>query len=197
MFDLLSWDRDKTVNSGYGPRKSPGGVGSTNHKGIDLSSDNDDIPNVHDGTVVASGWNASRGYYISVLGTDGYTSTYQHMASKSPLAVGTKVTEGQTLGTQGNTGASTGKHLHYEVKSGSGLYVNPLDYLAGKFSTGDPVTDGATGGHDQPIHSGATNSLADVAMNVAGKVIKVVVAALIVVLAAILFLKAFDIKLRK
>lgn len=201
MYDLLSWDKDGKVNSGYGYRSSAstGGVGSTNHKGIDLSSYNDNIPSVMSGKVVANGWQSARGNYISILGTDGYTTTYQHLASKSPLSVGTAVSEGQTIGTQGNTGNSRGKHLHFEVKSASGLYVNPLDYLAGKFSTGNAVTDGVTDGNDRPINSGegvgSDGTLGSFAMGIVGKVIKILVVAAVLVLAAVLFMKAFDIKI--
>lgn len=197
MYDLLSWDKDGKVNSGYGYRSpsSTGGVGSTNHKGIDLSSNNDNVPAVMSGKVVANGWNSARGNYISILGTDGYTTTYQHLASKSPLSIGSSVTEGQTIGTQGSTGASTGKHLHFEVKSGSGLYVNPLDYLAGKFSTGNSVTDGSTDGYDRPIDNSGSGTLGSIAMDIVGKVIKILVVAAVLVLAAVLFMKAFDIKI--
>lgn len=198
MFDLLSWDKDGKVNSGYGyrPSSSTNGVGSTNHRGIDLSSFNDNVPSVVSGKVVANGWNSARGNYISILGKDGYTATYQHLASKSPLAVGTSVAEGQTIGTQGSTGNSTGKHLHFEVKSGSGFYVNPVDYLAGKLSNGNPVTDGVTDGHDRPINGGEGVGAAEFdAMAIVGKVIKILVVAAVVVLAAVLFMKAFDINL--
>lgn len=197
MYDLLSWDKDGKVNSGYGYRSSAstGGVGSTNHKGIDLSSYNDNVPAVMSGKVVANGWQSARGNYISILGTDGYTTTYQHLARKSPLSIGSSVTEGQTIGTQGSTGASTGKHLHFEVKSGSGLYVNPLDYLAGKLSTGNAVTDGATDGHDRPIDNSGSGTMGSIAMGIVGKVIKILVVAAVLVLAAVLFMKAFDIKI--
>lgn len=192
MYDLLSWDKDGKVNSGYGYRSSAstGGVGSTNHKGIDLSSYNDNVPAVMSGKVVANGWQSARGNYISILGTDGYTTTYQHLASKSPLSIGSSVTEGQTIGTQGSTGASTGKHLHFEVKSGSGLYVNPLDYLSGKLTSGNEIT-GTTDGHDRPID----NSGSGIAMGIVGKIIKIIVVAAVLVLAAVLFMKAFDIKI--
>ena len=199
MFDLLSWDKDKKVNSGYGYRSkaSTGGVGSTNHKGIDLSSYNDNIPAVVSGKVVANAYNKGRGYYITILGNDGYSSTYQHLATASPLSVGSMVKEGDTIGTQGATGASKGKHLHYEVKSPSGFYVNPIDYLAGKLSNGNAVTDGVTDGYDRPINGGeGVGATTDFdAMSIVGKLITFIAIIGVVIMAMVMFTKAFDIKI--
>lgn len=208
MYDLINnWDSDKKVNSGFGPRSaaSTNGIGSTDHKGIDLSSSNYNIPAVVSGKVVANGYNSGRGNYITILGNDGYTATYQHLASRSPLQVGASVTEGQTIGTQGRTGKSTGDHLHFEVKSGSGVYVDPVDYLAGKFSTGSPGLEGLTGSNDQPtynsyngtaVSSSWTDSLLDTLLEVLGKIIKFVALAALVILAMVLFMKAFDIQMK-
>lgn len=199
MFDLLSWDRDKKVNSGYGYRSksSTNGVGSTNHRGIDLSSDNNNVPSVLGGKVIANTYNKVRGYYVTILNNDGFSATYQHLASPSPLSVGDMVSEGQTIGTQGSTGASTGKHLHFEVKSPSGLYVNPMDYLSGKLS-GESVT-ALTDGHDRSMPEnlgGATQTgFKDSVMELVGKIITFVAVLFVVILAIVTFMKAFDIKI--
>lgn len=209
MYDLLSWDRDGQVNSAYGPRNTGIKGASTNHKGIDLSSNNSNIPAVMSGTVITNAWNNARGWYITIKNDDGYTNTYQHFASQSPLAVGTKVTEGQTIGTQGNTGVSGGAHLHYEVKSPSGIYVNPLDYLSGKLTgdsvsslltdaNGRPVSNAAgSGGADNVSLSGSGGGLVDMVLDLLGKVIKFVAVIAIVVLALVFFMKSFDIKIRR
>ena len=131
MIDLIKLDTDGRVNSGYGPRKSPTAGASSNHKGIDLSLKSDKVPAVVSGTVIENKYNSARGYYITIKGSDGYTTRYQHLAEKSPLKVGTKVQEGEVIGTQGSTGASTGKHLHFEVMTPSGAYVDPEKYLSG------------------------------------------------------------------
>lgn len=192
MYDLLSAG---TLTSGFGKRSaaSTNGIGSTNHHGIDLVLKNNSVPAVVGGMVIANSSNSVRGNYVTIQSYDGYTQTYQHLAKPSPLAVGAKVTEGATIGTQGKSGKSTGVHLHFEVKSGSGLYVNPIDYLSGALSTGTPGTEPVTDGHDRPIDS--SGSLKDMAMDIVGKVIKILVVAAVVILAVVLFMKAFDINL--
>lgn len=207
MYDLIgSWDKDGKVNSGFGPRpaSATGGVGSTDHKGIDLSSNNPNIPSVQAGTVIENKWNNARGWYVTVQHPDGYTTRYQHLASQSPLPVGTKVTEGQTLGTQGSTGNSTGPHLHFEVKSPSGLYVDPVEYLSGGMSSGSSTTSSSvlTDAHGRPVSnaqgsgsSGSGGILTDWLLELLGKVIKFAAVMAVAVLAIIFFMKSFDIKI--
>ena len=215
MFDLLGWDRDQKVNSGYGPRDTGIPGASKNHKGIDLSSDDYNIYSVLSGTVIKNEWNDGRGWFVTIRNDDGYTNTYQHFASKSPLAIGSKVKEGQIIGTQGHSGISGGDHLHYEVKSPSGLYVNPLDYLSGKL-TGDTnkttLTNGATlpltDAHGRPVSNAQGSGGADninigstvsntksTIMGIVGDLITAVAILLIVCLAVVLFMKAFDVKI--
>lgn len=205
MFDLLSWDRDNKVNSafGYRPASATNGVGSTNHKGIDLSSDNDNIPSVLDGTVIENAWNSARGWFITILNKDGYKTTYQHLASQSTLSVGSSVKEGQTIGIQGSTGNSTGKHLHFEVKSPGGVYIDPIQYLSGASNTtiltdahGRPVSNAqGSGGADNINIGSAVSNTKSTIMGIVGDLITAVAILLIVCLAVVLFMKAFDVKI--
>lgn len=214
MYDLIgSWDKDGKVNSGFGyrPSSATNGVGSTNHKGIDLSSNHSNIPSVQAGTVIENQYHSARGWYVTVQHADGYTTRYQHLASQSPLAVGSKVSEGQTLGTQGSTGNSTGPHLHFEVKSAAGLYVDPVEYLSGKL-TGDSVSSSVlTDANGRPVSNAAGSggavsimgggglgeSLLDILLEVLGKVIKFVAVIAIVILGLVFFMKSFNIKVRR
>lgn len=204
MINLITaWDKNKTVNSGFGyrPPSATGGVGSTNHKGIDLSSNNDSIPSVLDGQVIENAWNNARGWYITILNKDGYTARYQHLASQSPLSVGTTVSEGQTVGIQGSTGNSTGKHLHFEVKNSAGNYVDPATYLSGGVSSYVPTALSNKGTHYNSLAtervetSGGSGTLGNLMKNLLGKIVLFLVVLLIIILAVILFMKAFDIKL--
>lgn len=207
MYDLIgSWDRDGKVNSGFGPRpaSATGGVGSTDHKGIDLSSNNPNIPSVQAGTIIENQWNNARGWYVTVQHPDGYTTRYQHLATQSPLSVGSKVTEGQTIGTQGSTGNSTGPHLHFEVKSPSGLYVDPVDYLSGSLTGDTDLTSSVlTDAHGRPVSNAAGTGgadslgLVDWLLELLGKIIKFIAVLAVVVLAIVFFMKSFDIKIRK
>lgn len=133
MIDLTSLGR---ITSNFGNRNSPTAGASSNHKGIDIVLNDKNIPAVTSGTVVANAYSSARGYYISIKDSNGYTQTYQHLASKPILTVGSTVKEGDIIAKEGSTGVSTGSHLHYEVKDKTGTYINPLDFLKG--ATGSP-----------------------------------------------------------
>lgn len=186
MIDLLSLDTNGKYNSGFGYRDIDVPGASKYHHGVDVTLKNDNIPAVLGGTVVNKGTNATAGNFITIKQTDGMTATYMHLAKLPGLAVGTEVDEGQTIGVQGNTGASSGKHLHYQVKDSKGNYVNPETYLAsggGLFSSieVDPV--------------GVVVSKTDDEGGFFATVVRGVTYVLLAVAAAFLFLKAFDIKI--
>lgn len=70
---------------------------------------------------------ASYGNYVKIAHGDGYETLYAHLQTVS-VAVGQTVTQGQTIGTMGNTGNSYGTHLHFEVRQ-NGSRVDPTPYL--------------------------------------------------------------------
>lgn len=86
-----------------------------------------------DGIVVTSTWGGSDsyGYYVKIKHYDGTYTLYAH-ASSLAVSVGQVVKQGQLIMYSGNTGNSTGPHLHFEVRVSPGGYnnrVNPLNYL--------------------------------------------------------------------
>lgn len=86
-----------------------------------------------DGIVVTSTWGGSDsyGYYIKIKHYNGLYTLYAH-GSSLVASVGQEVKRGQLIMYSGNTGNSTGPHLHFEVRKSPGGYsnrVNPLDYL--------------------------------------------------------------------
>ncbi|SFK31331.1 M23 family metallopeptidase [Cellulomonas sp. KH9] len=104
--------------SDYGPRSSPGGVGSTWHRGIDLAPQRAGalgfpVLAATDGTVLASGYSTVRGYWLVQRCTDGSALRYQHFAGPT-VGAGASLRAGQVLGAMGATGAATGPHLHLE-----------------------------------------------------------------------------------
>lgn len=91
---------------------------------------------VADGYVVSSDWGVNGAYNgygncIFIAHYNGLYTLYAHMSSRV-VSEGETVTQGQVIGYVGSTGNSTGPHLHFEVRTGSGSYserVNPIDYL--------------------------------------------------------------------
>lgn len=79
------------------------------------------------GTVVSAGWSGGYGYCITLRHPDGRQTRYAHL-SKILVSSGQKVDQNQKIGLSGNTGNSTGPHLHFEILI-NGSQVNPLKYL--------------------------------------------------------------------
>jgi len=106
---------DLQQTSGYGKRESPGGIGSTDHRGIDFDCTNsDDIVSVHDGEVFKTGSDSGGwGNYVVVRNSEDEFSLYGHM-SEIETKKGKTVKQGDTVGVCGQTGGTTGEHLHLE-----------------------------------------------------------------------------------
>lgn len=116
------------ITSGFGGRNSPGGIGSTNHKGIDIAvPEGTDVAAADGGTITKVDYNGSRGVYVEVTHGNGRKTRYQHLSGYY-VQKGDVVKKGQTIAASGNTGHSTGPHLHFEVLEG-GTPVNPMNYL--------------------------------------------------------------------
>lgn len=110
------------LSSGYGTRWG------RLHKGIDLAaSSGTKIIAADGGKVVFSGYNGSLGYMIKIDHGGGRVSLYGH-CSKLHVKAGERVYQGQHIANVGNTGRSTGPHLHFEVHI-NGKTKNPLNYL--------------------------------------------------------------------
>lgn len=81
-----------------------------------------------DGTIVVSEKGVdARGWYIDIDHGNGWVTEYQHLG-KLNVKVGDKVKKGQVIGEVGMTGASTGPHVHFEVRK-DGVRLDPLRYL--------------------------------------------------------------------
>lgn len=115
------------ITSTVGGRASPGGIGSTNHKGTDIGrvGYTSSIYAAKAGTVIISEYNKSYGNYVVVSHGSGNTTLYAHMSSRK-VSVGQRVNQGDVLGITGSTGISTGPHLHFEIKENDTI-VNPLN----------------------------------------------------------------------
>lgn len=101
------------------------------HPGVDIANrSNPPVVASATGTVVTAGWNGGGyGNYVIIDHGNGYQTLYGHLLNNSiSVKVGDKVNQSQKIGTMGNTGRSTGTHLHFEIKS-SGGKVDPLKML--------------------------------------------------------------------
>jgi murein DD-endopeptidase MepM/ murein hydrolase activator NlpD len=117
------------VTSTFGPRKSPFGGGSDFHKGLDLSAPIGTLIYAPaDGVVLSSDWSVNGyGQLLTIDHGFGLSTRYAHL-SESLVAPGETVTRGQPVARVGNTGRSTGPHLHYETILG-GVAVDPLFFV--------------------------------------------------------------------
>ena len=112
------------MTSPFGMRESPTAGASTYHQGVDLAGpEGTPIYATRAGRVTVASYSGSAGYYVSINHLDGYSSIYMHMTNYV-VSAGTTVSAGQLIGYMGNTGISTGSHLHFGV-SLNGRYINP------------------------------------------------------------------------
>lgn len=102
--------------------------GNTYHYGVDFDGEKGDPVYASDGgTVIYSGYTPSYGLMIKIDHGNGLSTIYAH-CSRVLFEVGDKVYKGQQIALMGDTGMTTGYHLHFEIRK-NGAYQNPLDYL--------------------------------------------------------------------
>lgn len=116
------------MTSGFGRRKAPKRGASTYHKGVDWATATGTPVYASSGGVVAkAGWGSGYGNVVYINHPDGRQTRYGHL-SRVLVSAGQSVSQGQRIALSGNTGVSTGPHLHFEILIG-GSQVNPLNYL--------------------------------------------------------------------
>ncbi|MDY0094329.1 MAG: M23 family metallopeptidase [Candidatus Vecturithrix sp.] len=122
------WPVKGWVTSGFGMRKSPFTGKRTMHSGIDIATKTGtSIKSPADGIVSFSDTKGAFGKVIVIDHGYGYTTFYGH-CSKLLKNVGDKVKRGDVIAHVGNTGSSTGPHLHYEVRV-NGVAANPSKFI--------------------------------------------------------------------
>lgn len=120
--------KNPRITSKYGYRRSPFGWRREFHHGIDLATYyGAPIYATADGVVVFAGWKSGYGRTIIISNKYGFTTLYGHN-SKNLVKKGDIVKKGDVIARVGNSGRSTGPHLHYEVHV-NGKYINPMEYL--------------------------------------------------------------------
>jgi murein DD-endopeptidase MepM/ murein hydrolase activator NlpD len=122
------WPVRGQVNSSYGSRLSPWSDKSEFHSGLDIGAPvGTPVKAPAPGTVVVAGVNAEYGQTVVVDHGNDTKSLYGHL-SKLTVTVNQKVQRGEVIALTGNTGRSSGPHLHYEIQV-KGKAVNPTGYL--------------------------------------------------------------------
>ena len=122
----MTWPANGIITSYFGYRNDTGGVGSTNHKGIDIGcSYGSPIYAAADGRVFLSSWYGGYGNAVVIEHGSGITTLYGHNSTLL-VSKGQMVSQGDVIAYAGSTGNSTGPHCHFEVMV-NGTQQNPLN----------------------------------------------------------------------
>ena len=117
------------VSSLFGYRVHPITKVRTKHMGVDIPGDlNTPVYAARNGKVIFAGYSGGYGNLVIVRHDKGYTTYYGHL-NQINTKVGANVIAGNLIGRMGNTGNSTGSHLHFEVRR-NGEALNPVDFIS-------------------------------------------------------------------
>jgi murein DD-endopeptidase MepM/ murein hydrolase activator NlpD len=115
------------ISSSFGNRTSPTAGASSNHRGVDIPCPvGSTVIAAAGGTVIYSGYLSTAGLAVLIDHGNGITTMYYHL-SQPLVSVGDKVSQSQTIALSGNTGVTTGPHLHFGMRI-NGQYQNPLNF---------------------------------------------------------------------
>lgn len=112
------------ITSDFGPRNINVAGASKNHKGIDIGCSYSPVVAIEDGTITMAQWYGGYGNYIEMKTKDGCRVCYGHLSSIN-VSVGQKVQKNQQIAVSGNSGTSSGPHLHIEVHGPDGTELDP------------------------------------------------------------------------
>jgi murein DD-endopeptidase MepM/ murein hydrolase activator NlpD len=122
------WPVNGSIGSGFGPRTHPIYGGSRTHTGVDIgASQGTPIKAAGDGVVRMAGVKGGYGNWTLIDHGGGLATGYGHQ-SRIAVSIGQHVSSGEIIGDVGSTGASTGPHLHWEVRV-NGNPVNPMGWV--------------------------------------------------------------------
>jgi murein DD-endopeptidase MepM/ murein hydrolase activator NlpD len=123
------WPINGRLGDGFGQRMDPFSGEGAMHTGIDIAAPRGTpVKAAADGIVTYASWNAGYGRCVVIEHGNNYQTWYGHL-SQIDVIEGQEIRQGEILGAVGNSGRSTGSHLHYEVRIGS-TPVNPYRFLA-------------------------------------------------------------------
>lgn len=124
----LGWPAKGPITSRFGKRRDPINKKRAFHTGVDIRGKRGDkVYATADGVVLKAFRNGGYGNYIKISHKNGYTTSFSHLQAYL-VRKGEKIQRGQLIGLVGNSGRSTGPHLHYEVAL-HGKPINPYDFM--------------------------------------------------------------------
>ena len=128
------------VTSPFGRRVHPIFGATRMHNGTDLKANYENVYAVLDGTVIASGWDsAGGGNYLKIRHSDSLVTSYLHL-SEIYYKEGEFVKVGYIVAKSGNSGNSTGPHLHFSVTE-NGKFINPIRFLNDLIKTNNLIAN--------------------------------------------------------
>lgn len=126
---VMREDWTDRISSNFGSRLHPIDGTVRQHNGVDIAvPEGTRLYSACSGTVTTARYSDSAGYMVTVTAENGYKVTFMHMKSYI-VAANQTIQAGQFIGLSGNTGNSTGPHLHLAVQSPDGTYSNPILYI--------------------------------------------------------------------
>lgn len=136
----------RVVNSPFGLRQLPWEESGRLHQGVDIAAPSGAAVKVAaDGVVKATGLSPTYGRYVQVMHKGGLTTMYAHLAGPARgVKRGVYLRRGQTVAFVGNSGRSTGSHLHFEIRKGDKA-LNPSFFLGRSFAQADDLPLKAAG----------------------------------------------------
>jgi hypothetical protein len=129
------------INSPFGLRRLPWEDHGRLHEGVDVAAPvGEPVRATADGVVTRAGYSPSYGRYVEVMHAEGLTSFYAHMGAIQPgIASGVAVKGGTPVGAIGDTGTSTGPHLHFEVRDADDRPLNPTAFIGRAFAKAEDL----------------------------------------------------------
>lgn len=126
-YPVISPVRNPVISSDFGRRKHPIYKRQLFHTGIDFSeAKGTPVYATGNGIVTSKGYNSGYGNFIEIQHAGGFRSFYAHL-SKTLVSTGDSVRMGKYIACVGNSGLTTGYHLHYEIRKGN-RFLNPTGW---------------------------------------------------------------------
>jgi len=143
----------RVVNSPFGLRQLPWEENGRLHQGVDIAAPRGAAVKVAaDGVVKATGLSPTYGRYVQVMHKGGLTTMYAHLAGPAKgIKRGVYLRRGETVAYVGNSGRSTGSHLHFEIRNGDKA-LNPSFFLGRSFAEANDLPLKAAGRVSKKVH---------------------------------------------